>query len=281
MADDAEFIKGLSDFGLSTREARLYYHLLKYGAEPPTVIARHMRTYREDVHRTLNALIDKGLTAKSTSTPAVYVAVPLTTALDTLVQRQKLQQHTRVTLKRELVELAESITRDGDASASIEGCSYRVLRGPDEAKTVSAQLSSEVTSDVSSIMPGAILSVWHTTGLLDEAPAVARRGVRARVVTDISHTNLESARYALQQGLELRHVEPPHGTQFTVHDSRKSLVLIRLDPSRAPVRDASATFFLCESPTYARQLMYHFELVWRQAVDGAARIEALLKSGGC
>jgi sugar-specific transcriptional regulator TrmB len=78
MSDDGEleFITRLSDFGLNDKEARLYHHLLKYGAKPPVVIARHMHTYREDVHRTLNALLEKGLVAKSLSTPTVYVAVP-------------------------------------------------------------------------------------------------------------------------------------------------------------------------------------------------------------
>ena len=111
MSDDGEleFITRLNDFGLNDKEARLYFHLLKYGAKPPAVIARHMHTYREDVHRTLNALLEKGIVVKSLSTPTVYAAVPPETALDAVFLEHELEQQKRATLKRELVELAEAI----------------------------------------------------------------------------------------------------------------------------------------------------------------------------
>lgn len=110
------------------------------------------------------------------------------------------------------------------------------------------------------------------------APDAARRGVRMRVLTDISQANLESVRYALERGVELRHVEPSGGMQFAVHDAQRNFVFIRFDPTRG-VKDTSVVAFLCESPTYARQLMYHYELAWEQAVDGAERIRALVESG--
>ncbi|MGZ4891560.1 MAG: TrmB family transcriptional regulator [Halobacteriota archaeon] len=279
MADDDEFITRLSDFGLSEKEARLYHLLLKYGAKPPAVIARGMRTYREDVHRTLNTLVEKGMVVKSLSAPTVYVALPPETALDEVVWRDKLQQQQRVTLKRELVELAETMTTDGAPPASAEGCSYRVLRGPNETDAVTTQIASEVTSDFSALMPGSMLNVFYVTGQLDLVSDSLHRGVRGRLITDISHANLESARYAIECGAELRHAEPSGGVQFTVYDALRSLVLIRFDHTRFPLKDASIAFFLCESPTYARHLMYHYELAWEQAVDGAERIRALVESG--
>ena len=50
-----------------------------------------MQTYWEDVHRTLNTLLEKGIVAKSLSTPTVYVAVPPETALDAVVLEHKLE----------------------------------------------------------------------------------------------------------------------------------------------------------------------------------------------
>jgi hypothetical protein len=49
------------------KEAQVYFHLLKYGAKPLSVLARHMKTYREDVYRTLTRLIDKGMVKPSLS----------------------------------------------------------------------------------------------------------------------------------------------------------------------------------------------------------------------
>ena len=277
--DEFEFITRLSDFGLNDKEARLYYHLLKYGAKPPAVIARHMHTYREDVHRTLNALLAKGIVAKSLSTPTVYVAVPPETALDAVLIEHKLERRKKATLKRELVKLAEAITVDDALSASADGCRYRVLSGPNQVDAVSKKHNSEATSDMSSFMPGPFLGVFFLTGQLDMVPDLQRRGVRTRLITDISRANLEAARYALERGVELRHLEPSGGIQFTVYDAITSFVLIRFDPARSLFKDTSLTMFLCESPTYARHLMFHYEHAWKQALDGAERIRTLVESG--
>ena len=277
--DELEFITRLSDFGLNDREARLYYHLLKYGAKPPVVIARHMHTYREAVHRTLNAMLEKGIVAKSLSAPTVYVAVPPETAFDVVILEHKLEQRKRETLKRELMELAEAITVDDGLSASAEGCRYRVLSGPKQVDAVSKKLNSEATSDISTFMPGPFLNVFFSTGQIDMVPDLLRRGVRTRLITDISCDNLKEARYALERDVELRHLESPGGMQFTVYDAITSFVLIRFDPARSLFKDTSLTIFVCESPTYARHLLYHYEHAWKQAVDGAERIRALVESG--
>jgi sugar-specific transcriptional regulator TrmB len=278
MDNEDTFITRLIGFGLSQKEARLYHHLLKYGAKPPAVIARHMRTYRKDVHRTLNSLIDKGVVAKSLSAPTVYAAVDLDTALGSAVKRHESELREMEARKLELVELAEAMAMERAPPAPAEGCSYRMLRGPNEINTVSIELLSRATSDISALLPGAVVPIFNRIGILDMVPDVARHGVRMRLLTDISHANLESVRYALEHDVELRHVEPSGGVQFAVHDGQRNFVFIRFDPIRG-VRDTSVAAFLCESPTYARQLMCHYELVWEQAVDGAERIRALVESG--
>ena len=60
MADDSEFLSRLISSGLSEKEVRLYLRLLKYGPTPP-MLAKSLKTYREDVYRTLDRLIDKGM----------------------------------------------------------------------------------------------------------------------------------------------------------------------------------------------------------------------------
>jgi len=59
MDDDAAFVTRLIGFGLSEKEARTYLHLLKYGLRLHRRSAKSLKTYREDVHRTLTELIEK------------------------------------------------------------------------------------------------------------------------------------------------------------------------------------------------------------------------------
>ena len=89
MADDSEFITRLIGFGLSEKEAHLYFHLLKYGPKFASPLAKSLKTYREDVYRMLTSLIDKGMVRASLETPTVYTAVDLDIALDTALKRHE------------------------------------------------------------------------------------------------------------------------------------------------------------------------------------------------
>jgi glycine/D-amino acid oxidase-like deaminating enzyme len=60
MTTDDAFTTRLIGFGLNEKEAQTYLHLLKYGPKTPSPLAKSLHTYREDVHRTLTSLIDKG-----------------------------------------------------------------------------------------------------------------------------------------------------------------------------------------------------------------------------
>jgi predicted transcriptional regulator len=64
MYTEETFIARLIGFELSEKEARLYFHLLKYGPKSTAPLTKSLKTDREDVHRTLSALIEKGMGTK-------------------------------------------------------------------------------------------------------------------------------------------------------------------------------------------------------------------------
>ena len=74
MTGDDEVLTRLIGFGLSEKEAQLYLHLLRYGPKTPSPIAKSLKTYREDVRRTLSGLIDKGMVRPGDSKPLLEVS---------------------------------------------------------------------------------------------------------------------------------------------------------------------------------------------------------------
>src|SRR5512136_3334072 len=106
MDDESEFITRLIGFGLSEKEAQTYLHLLKYGPKTPSPLAKSLKTYREDVHRTLTSLIEKGMVRPSLDTPTIYTAVDLETALEAALKRRESELREMEARKRELQELA-------------------------------------------------------------------------------------------------------------------------------------------------------------------------------
>ena len=107
MADDSEFITKLIGFGLSEKEAKIYLHLLKYGPKPPSLLAKSLKTYREDIYRMLTGLIDKGMVNPSLELPTVYAAVELDMALDAAFKKHESEFREMEIRKQELQELSQ------------------------------------------------------------------------------------------------------------------------------------------------------------------------------
>ena len=107
MADDSEFLSRLTSFGLSEKEAQLYLHLLKYGPKPPSMLAKSLKTYREDVCRTLTSLIDKSMVNPSLESPTVYAAVEIDIALDAAFKKHEAELREMEMRKHKLQEISK------------------------------------------------------------------------------------------------------------------------------------------------------------------------------
>jgi sugar-specific transcriptional regulator TrmB len=96
------WIKLLSEFGLSEKEAQLYVHLLKYGPKRAGALARSLKTYRLQVYRKLASLVDKTMVTAKRESPSVYTAMNLDDALDAVLLPRQRELRRMEGIKREL-----------------------------------------------------------------------------------------------------------------------------------------------------------------------------------
>ncbi len=106
MSSEDEFITRLMGFGLAEKEAHCYFYLLKYGPKTPSPLAKALHTYREDMHRTLNNLIEKGVVRPSLDAPTMYTAVELENALESALRKHESELREMERRKQELEELS-------------------------------------------------------------------------------------------------------------------------------------------------------------------------------
>ncbi|HXY88502.1 MAG TPA: helix-turn-helix domain-containing protein [Candidatus Acidoferrales bacterium] len=273
MADDSEFITKLIRFGLSEKEAQLYFHLLKYGPKTTSLLAKSLKTYREDVYRMVTSLIDKGMVNPSLASPTVYAAVEVDIALDAALKKHETELREMERRKLELMELSQQ----NRFRPSDEFSSYKVIRSLRELSVV-VSLASSAEKEILSVGTQMGLIASSLYGFTEEIKKFRARGGKVRLIIDISYPLIELVQQELNKGVDVRHLDGYTGVIFIVFDRKIACSAINFDIKRASLDEPIAGLQI-DDPSYANYLVSTFELLWKQSVPAAQRIEELLREG--
>jgi len=223
MSEADDFIRRLIGFGLTEKEAQCYFYLLKYGPKTPSPLAKALKTYREDVHRTLTGLIDKGLVRPSLDSPTLYTAVELETALQSAIKKHETELLQMEQRKRELEELA----RQQRFRPSDEVSTFKILKSVKEVLTVALSTLASVEKEWVAVVPP-IATVISAIFVIEAVKEFIGRGGKIRYVTDITYPHIESIREDLEAGAEVRHFDKYSGLMFFVFDGKISMNAINV-----------------------------------------------------
>ncbi|MGD0171151.1 MAG: helix-turn-helix domain-containing protein [Halobacteriota archaeon] len=273
MDNEAVFLSRLTGFGLSEKEAQLYLHLLKYGPKTPSPLAKSLHTYREDVHRTLTSLIEKGMVRPSLDSPTVYAAVDLDTALGSALQKQESELREMETRKRELQELS----KQQRFRPSDEVSTFKIIKSIKELIAVMLPVINSLHEDWTMLLPAVAAVIGAQFGVDEAAYEFVKRGGRVRMMINISYPIAKITQGYLDNGIEVRHFGQ-EGINFTIFDKRICISAISADVTRISPNESIAALWT-DDPTYARYLLSTFETLWKQSIPAAERIEELIKAG--
>jgi sugar-specific transcriptional regulator TrmB len=273
MANDSEFIAELIGFGLSEKEAQLYLHLLKYGPKPPSMLAKSLKTYREDVYRTLTGLMDKGMVNPSLETPTVYAAVNLDIALEATLKKHETEFREMEIRKQELQELSQQQFRLSDKSAT-----YKIFKNVRDIMAVSIDTVNSLEEEFLVCINGIGTVVAVLFGITEATKKLIDRGGKVRVITDISYPMIELVQQKLDIGEDVHHYDQYGGITFEVWDRKACMSAINADIRRFSL-DEPVTALWTDDQTYANYLVSTFEVLWEQSIPAAQRIEELFIEG--
>jgi sugar-specific transcriptional regulator TrmB len=274
MATDDEFISRLVGFGLSEKEAQTYLHLLKYGPKTPSPLAKSLKTYREDVHRTLTSLIEKGMVRPSLDSPTIYAAVDLDAALAAVVKRQESELREMEARKQELQELS----KQQQFRPSDDVSTFKIIKSVKELVGLTVPIALACQNDVILITPIEIVTIASLFGIIELVKQMIERGVKFRMITDVSYSSIEVIKEVIAVGEEVRHLSDYRGMYFAALDGKTCLHGINLDITHLSLSQPIAMLYT-DDTTYAEYLAASFEMLWQQAVPAEEHIAELEKQG--
>ncbi len=274
MESDDAFINHLMGFGLIEKEARLYFYLLKYGPKTPSPLAKSLKTYREDIHRTLTSLIEKGMVRPSLDSPTVYTAVELETALESALRKHETELREMERRKRELEELS----RQQRFRPSDEVSTFKMLKSLKEIASVAIPTILSAEQEFLWIAPKQGLAFSSMFGITEVVEKLTERGGETRGITSIEYSAIPLVQELLSAGEDVRHFENYRGLYYGVFDRRYCISAINIDIKHLRL-DEAAVMLYTDDPVYADYLVSTFEMLWQQSVPAEEQIRQLLQKG--
>ena len=271
---DDDFITRLIGFGLSEKEARTYLYLLKYGPKTPSPLAKSLKTYREEVHRTLTSLIDKGMVRPSLDSPTIYAAVDLDNALESALKKQESELREMEARKQELQELSKQQRFQPTDDVS----TFRIIKSVKELVSATITLTSAAKNGFLYVVPGEMLAIASLFGINAEAKKIIEQGGSIRGISDVRYADIAPAQEVLDIREDLRHYNNYRGVYFAVVDRRHCVSAINVDINRIAL-DEPISMLWTNDPIYADYLTATFEVLWRQSAPAEQRIKELLQQG--
>jgi sugar-specific transcriptional regulator TrmB len=274
MNSDDAFITHLTGFGLTEKEAQCYFYLLKYGPKTPSPLAKSLKTYREDVHRTLTALIDKGMVRPSLDSPTLYTAVVLETALEAALKRHESEMREMEQRKRQLEELA----RQQRFRPSDDVSTFKLMKSLKELLATVAGTFLSLKEDFFGVITGNTVVVVSLFGLMSLTKEFIEHGGKDRtLITNIAYSEIQAVQELIDIGAEVRYLGEETAI-FAVFDKKACISGIHWELDSVSL-DQPLTSMYTDDPTYAQYLATTFEMLWAQARPAQERIEELLKQG--
>ncbi|MGZ4870125.1 MAG: TrmB family transcriptional regulator [Halobacteriota archaeon] len=280
MATEDEFTIHLVEFGLSDKEAKTYLYLLKYGPKTPSPLAKSLHTYREDMHRTLQSLIDKGMVRPSLDSPTLYTAVDIDAALGSALKKRESELREMEVKKQELQELSkQQLFRPVEEIAT-----FKIIRSVRELTGVMLASVASIKEEMILVFPTWVIAMAPYVDNPEVFKTLLERGIKIRAIADLTCKDapcagiepIEPIQELLAEGVDIRYLDYYHGLCFAVSDKKACMSIINGDLSRLSL-NSPVTVLWTDDRAYARSLSATFGVLWAQSVPAAERIKKFLE----
>jgi len=266
-----EIIASLVDYGLSKNEAKVFTFLAKRGPERVSLIARALKLNRTETYRNLRNLQRRGLVEASLEQPVRYQAAPFSRCLEILVAERK---NAIASLEQRSGALERSFETFNLETAAPAFERFQVLEGRSRIRQKLLFMLESSKLQIDLIVAPPDLG-GGAPSILETLSALAKRGRKIRVVTDINGSAGRAVE-RFQNTVPLRHLDLARRPvpRVSIVDDTEALFGIG-GAEEAVTRGSEQVTLWINSRSFVRTLRAYFNEIWSSATPALARLEAM------
>jgi sugar-specific transcriptional regulator TrmB/predicted hydrocarbon binding protein len=256
--------------GLPEPAARIYLTACRDGPQTASELARLNALHRVHAYRFIARLVDDGLLAKVGHRPMRFAALPIEELLERWIETTS-EDLTRLKTGRQklLAEWQESLT----APDVFDARKFLVLEGQPAIHNFLRKRAGAARREILA-SASAFALARAIDGGIDRAFREAReRGVRVRMVTEVTQANLPEAKH-FTSFLELRHATSPVTNRAVVIDGSGALVYVSGEEGLGASGDAQVALW-STSPRFLSLTREYHRRLWARARPADDRIVEL------
>lgn len=266
-----DIVAELQEYGLTRNEARVLVFLAKTGPSKASEVARAVQINRTETYRTIRNLQRRGLVEATLERPVRFQSVPFDKCLQVLIDERKARL--RILEKR-----GENLRRQFEGvrvePVSHEVERFQVVEGRIRIEQRLQSICAQARKSVLTVLSSSEIVRADTSGLLDILAQSARTGLRVRVITAITLSNLGVIE-KLRGSIELRHLDLKARPIPRVSIIDDSEALFEITTADETPRSSEEVALWINSRAFVRNLQAYFEEMWNSGTLAEGRVEAL------
>ncbi|MGI0060131.1 MAG: TrmB family transcriptional regulator, partial [Nitrosotalea sp.] len=157
----------LAKFGLTSNQSKVFLFLEKNGSSTATQVSNALKVPRTETYHLLTNLQNRGLVSASFQHPIKFIASPLDTAINILINTEKERVKNLENKERDIVALWKTLPHFGINKEEVSDGKFQILQGLNQ---MSGKINEVVTNAKKSILMLATekdLMKFYHAGLLE------------------------------------------------------------------------------------------------------------------
>ena len=263
-------ISYLQDFGLTAKEARIFFLLSKVGSTSANEIAALTQFSRLQTYRAIKGLLDNGLIEMSLERPRRYTPLKIEQALNLLGQEA---ERKILELEKKTPLLLEKWSSVSDLQVDKTNYTFRIIQGTKNVSKFRTMLYESAKQDISATMKPNDLLKLVVEGTDDIFEKLTSDNISIKGLSEVNKFNLDASKRFLEFS-KLHHVAHLNIVPFTIIDSQEALICLSRDGKDGAPENAIWT----NHPEMVEILSQIFKMLWGSSQDGNIRVQEIERS---